>query len=278
MKINYGLKFYREVFGLESLHWGYWADNAEPTIENLKKAQNDYIERVLGWIPAGVVKVLDVGCGLGSVALKLVEKGYKVSCVSPDVYQREVFLEKTRGAVPFMLTKFEDMKPDGKYDLVLMCESVQYLDLRRAFVKCAQSLGPGGYVLAADYFRKEDTPYYRTCRVESAFLDSAVAGGFEMVKSEDITGDVTPTLEAARRVYERYGLPVFELIAGYLSQELPLAVKIVSFFLKKKIRKLNRYVYEHTPQKLDAGMFRERMKYGIYLFRLNPHHSNKEIK
>ncbi|MEW6040271.1 MAG: methyltransferase domain-containing protein, partial [Elusimicrobiota bacterium] len=123
MKIDYGLKFYREIFALESLHFGWWTNGVEPNIENLKKAQENYIEFIMNWIPRGVKKVLDVGCGTGSVALKLSNSGYDVSCLSPDSYQQKIFLEKTKGAIPFYHTKFEDLKVTDKYDLILMCES-----------------------------------------------------------------------------------------------------------------------------------------------------------
>jgi Methylase involved in ubiquinone/menaquinone biosynthesis len=79
------LQFTTEVLGLESLHWGYWDDNDQLNLENLKKAQKNFTSHLSSFIPEGVSQILDVGCGIGDNALHLSENGYKLTCISPDI-------------------------------------------------------------------------------------------------------------------------------------------------------------------------------------------------
>jgi len=72
MKIDYGLKFLRDVLKVESLHFGYWDNGVAPTLDNLRTAQIKYIDHLIEFIPEGVSSILDVGCGTGVVADKLV--------------------------------------------------------------------------------------------------------------------------------------------------------------------------------------------------------------
>ncbi|OIO74604.1 MAG: hypothetical protein AUJ85_05210 [Elusimicrobia bacterium CG1_02_37_114] len=262
-KIDYGLKFLRDVLKVESLHFGYWDNGVPTTLANLRLAQVKYIDHLIKFIPEGVSSILDVGCGTGVVADRLVNKGYKVLCISPDVYQEKIFKERLN--IPFRLTKFEDFDTDSKYDLILMCESMQYLDLDKTFAKCREILNPKGYILTSDYFRKVNTNYYKTCYVEETFLKKSEQYGFHVIKHEDITENVVPTLEFAKNIYKDYALPVAEIFSGYINQEYPGVAKVGGFLLGNKLKKLHKYIYTHTEEKLDTKKFAQFVKYGIYL-------------
>ncbi len=266
-KIDYGLKFYREIFGLESLHFGYWVGNEPLTIEGLKNAQHRYIYHLVSFVPQGVKQMLDVGCGTGVVASELKKTGYEVICISPDSDQEEIFRKTYGETIPFYKTKFEDFKSDKKFDLLLFCESVQYIGLDKLFSKCAELLKPNSYVLVSDYFRKEKTDYYKTTKVLTEFLQESERHKFEILKSEDITQNVIPTLDLAKMLYERYGLPIVEILGAYFQSEHPAISKITSFLFRKKINKLKNYIYRHTPEKLDSKKFTELMRYKIFLLK-----------
>ncbi|MFH2071063.1 MAG: methyltransferase domain-containing protein [Elusimicrobiota bacterium] len=265
-KIDYGLKFYRDIFKLNSLHFGLWDNIKELTVDNLRLAQEKYIERLLGFIPADVKSVLDVGCGTGSVSAKLSEKKFNVEALTPDEYQATLFRQNCPD-ITFYPTKFEDLETDRKYDLILSAESWQYLNLDDAFAKCQSLLRPGGYLLIADYFRKTQDTYYRTCHVEKTFLETISKYPFESVRSEDITEMVLPTLKFGTGIYSSYVLPVMEIISGYLKTQFRFAAGLLSFLFSGQLKRINKYIYVHTKEKLDAEKFKERMVYKIFLYK-----------
>ena len=47
---------------------------------------------IISYIPDEAITILDVGCGVGRLALNLIESGYRVDCVSPN----SVLTEYTR--------------------------------------------------------------------------------------------------------------------------------------------------------------------------------------
>ncbi|MCX7957100.1 MAG: class I SAM-dependent methyltransferase [Endomicrobia bacterium] len=266
-KIDWNLKFFRDIFELECLHFGYW-DNSlkEINLENLKKAQQLYIDVLIQKIPKDVKTVLDVGCGTGEVAKNLLLKNFVVECVSPDNYQYSIVKKKLQN-ITFHLTKFEYLVVDKQYDLVLMAESCQYLNLELMFIKLKQVVSQNGYVLISDYFRKSDIKYYRTTHIESEFKKYLKKFNFEIVSEEDITDNVLPTLTLAKKYYEKYLLPISEIIIGYTSEKMRLVSKIIKFFLKKKLKKINYYIYEHTKDKLNEKKFKENLVYKIFLLK-----------
>ncbi|MCS7231240.1 MAG: methyltransferase domain-containing protein [Elusimicrobiota bacterium] len=265
-KIDWNLKFIRDIFGVECLHFGYWEENQKVDIENLKIAQQRYIDILISKIPQGVKEILDVGCGTGEVAINLINKNFKVECVSPDEYQYEIFKQKSPNT-KFYLTKFEDLVTDKKYDLVLMAESCQYLNLEKAFLKSKEILVKEGYLLISDYFRKYNTSYYKTTHTKEEFYFFVKKYDFEVLFEEDITANILPTLILAKKIYEKYALPIVEILSGYISEKFSLLTKIFNFLLSPVLKKCRYYIFEHTRDKLDEKKFNEFMEYKIILLR-----------
>ncbi|MBN2407096.1 MAG: methyltransferase domain-containing protein [Elusimicrobia bacterium] len=265
-KTDWGLRFYYEVLKLENLHFGLW-EGEELTLDNARKAQKRYTERLLEMIPEGVGSVLDVGCGTGVTARRLAGSGYRVECVNPDAYQEEIFREKSGSAIPFHRVRFESFQSASVFDLVLMSESSQYIDTDRMTEALGRVLRPGGYLLVADYFRKTDSPYYRTCRLKDDFIGRLADGGLEPVETLDVTRAVLPNLVLGRKLYDEYAVPVVRIIADYLKTVPGYIRSAGSLILGKKIKKISHYVFGHTPEKLDERKFAENMEYLFLLFK-----------
>jgi MPBQ/MSBQ methyltransferase len=266
-KVDWGLRFYHDVLNLESLHLGLW-ENDPLTIEGAQNAQERYTDRLTGLIPENVVSVLDVGCGTGSTTIKLKKREYYVECVNPDSYQEEIFKKRIGDSISFHRTKFEEFESSKKFDLILMSESSQYLDTKKMVENVKNILNPNGYLLIADYFRKSDVPYYKTCKIKEEFFTIVKEGGLELVENVDITEAVLPNLTLGKKIYGEYGLPVVSLIVDYLTHSFPFISFIGSKLFSKKIKKVSYYMYEHTPEKLDEEKFRNNMEYLFLLYRI----------
>jgi SAM-dependent methyltransferase len=265
-KIDWGLKFLRDVFNLESLHFGYWENISKIDLENLKIAQKNYIQKLISLFPKNVKNVLDVGAGTGEVAKELMSKNYYVESVSPDSYQKSLFEQKCP-TVKFYLSKFEDLyvPENKKFDLILMAESCQYLNLDKTFENCKKLLNDQGYILICDYFRKEPVSYYKTTHIWNEVVSKIQKHNFKIIYEEDITKHILPTLTLGKNYYEKYALPILEIISGYLSEKIPVVSKIISFIFHKKIKKLQYYLYTHTKEKLDKEKFLMYIQYKIVI-------------
>jgi 2-polyprenyl-3-methyl-5-hydroxy-6-metoxy-1,4-benzoquinol methylase len=267
--IDFGLKIWAEVLKLEHLHWGYFPEKkivGEPVaIAELKKAQLDYTQHLFSFIPPQVKTILDVGAGLGKTASLLTEKGYQVHCLSNDEYQRTVINERYPG-IPFTKSKFEENQLGKKFDLVLMSESVQYLDWPRALTKLEEVLNPNGYLLLADYFRKNDDLYYKACKLKEPFQE-ATALKFTLLNEEDITDYVLPTLDFGTFYWNKYILPVAGIVEEIIAKKTkPFLKFLINLALGKKIMKMRHYIWEHSPDKFNRDKFKNKLDYLIQLW------------
>lgn len=123
------LRFYNEVLGLEHLHYGLWEEGEERTLGNMKLAQQRFEDLVVGTISCDKApkdtRILDVGCGTGSLSRRLIAEGYQVEGLSPDKTQMENFTASL--GVPFHHSRFEAFEPKESYDVLIFSESCQYV-------------------------------------------------------------------------------------------------------------------------------------------------------
>ncbi|MFW6134721.1 MAG: class I SAM-dependent methyltransferase [Elusimicrobiota bacterium] len=265
--IDWGLKFYHDVLGLESLHFGLWRDD-ELNLNGARKAQERYTEELLDLIPDKVNKVLDAGCGTGTTYSELKKRGYEVECLNPDKYQEKIFRQKIKDRVKFHEAKFEEFKVSYKYDLILMSESSQYMDTDKMINNAKKLLNPDGWLLIADYFRKKDISYYKTCKIKDIFIRKISDNGFILEKKRDITNQILPNLRLGRKLYEEYAVPVVKIIAGYLQAKNRFLSYVGKLIFSNRINKIKAYLFKHTPDKLDEHMFEKNMNYLFLLFKL----------
>jgi MPBQ/MSBQ methyltransferase len=261
VKVSTALRFYHEVVGLDHLHYGFW--NGEPlTLEGLKIAQDRFTRNLLEWIPEGVDAVLDVGCGIGSTALTLKEQGYDVEGLSPDPYHETAFARRV--GAPFHLRRFQEFEPHRAYDLVLMSESAQYVWLDSLFPAVARAT-PGGHLLVADYFiangargvlAKSGHPLHE-------FLERAEAAGFHLERRQDITDQVTPTLDLARSWLERYIDPCLEIISDHAQRKRPWLTRPIRWLLRRQIEKA-----AEMRTLVDSEAFKHHKHYLILRFKV----------
>lgn len=242
---NAALNFYLGLTsGSPYLHYGYWqplpAEGEELTLTQFVAAQQAYTDKLVTFIPSGVGTVLDVGCGTGGNAAYLLDQGFVVEGLAPDPVQQEKFLSSTADRAIFHLCRFEDFKSLHPYDLVLLSESSQYMAAQDIAQGAAGTLKPGGHLLLVDMLRS-DTHYtegifsncHRVDELHKAFRSS----GFTLVKTEDISRQIAPTLDLYVDTFRRYGLTTITYAGDLISIAAPPIHALLRWISKRWLRK-----------------------------------------
>ena len=262
VKVDKGLRFYHEILGLDHLQYGLW--EGEPLdLNGLKTAQERYAETLHSWVPEGVKTILDVGCGTGASAAGLLAKGYEVEGLSPDPYQRQIVERRT--GMPFHLVRLQELVPKRTYDLAMMSESSQYVWLDVLFPSLLKVV-PGGYALIADYFIAENAGELpeKSGHPLAEFQAEAERHGFELLRSEDVTERVAPTLDLARAFLERYAYPSLKLAGELFQNDHPHLFKLGRWLLSRKLEK----ELAKVGYMADSARFRQTKRYLFLLYRV----------
>jgi MPBQ/MSBQ methyltransferase len=225
---NAAIDYYTGLTGSYYLHYGYWepipAVGEELTLTRMRVAQEAYAAKLLSVIPEGTKTILDVGCGIGGNAIYLTQRGFQVEGLAPDALQEERFIKNTNSQVPFYLTRFEDFQQNKSYDLVLFSESSQYIAVDDLAQGAARLLSSGGYLLIADMMRF-DSEYqegiFSNCHVVSELKSALEKAGFKVVKTEDISKSIAPTLDLCLDVFQTFGLTTMKYIADLVAIAVP---------------------------------------------------------
>ena len=242
---NAAIDYYMGLTNSSYLHYGYWeplrTQGEELTLTRLRVAQESYAAKLLSFIPDGTKTVLDVGCGIGGNAAYLCERGFTVEGLAPDALQQERFFQNTNGQVPFYLTRFEDFQSSNSYDLILFSESSQYIAALDLAQGAARLLDSGGYLLLADMMRF-DAEYqegiFSNCHVASELQAALVQAGFKLIKTEDISTQVAPTIDLCVDNFRTFGLTTVKYIADVVAIAVPPLYSLAHWAFKRWLEKL----------------------------------------
>ena len=262
-----GLVVGRFALDMQDLHYGYWTDDLELTPQNIPRAQARYTEELMADIPAGVHSILDVGCGAGNTARKLLERGYQVDCVSPNAWLTTEARRVLGGRARVFESKFEDLTLDRTYDLILFSESFLFMKAKRALAQAEAALRPGGYILISDIFKlpaDERSPIGggQDLRRHRARL---AASHFVELKDTDMTANIAPTFDLVNRAYVEAIGPAYGLILARLETSYPMLMKFVRW---KWRAKMTRYEDKHFSGKRDGAHFMKHKSYRRMLYQL----------
>lgn len=139
-----------------------WDPRLAPQIWNQYHNQLDYYFAIAGESP---LRILDVGCAQGTLALLLAERGHKVTAV--DI--RPQFLDYARsryshGEIDFLAANvLEDELPDG-FDLVFANQIIEHLVYPAQLLeRLSRLLKPGGRLIVTTpngHYIKNNLPSY----------------------------------------------------------------------------------------------------------------------
>lgn len=257
----------RHFFGMEDLHYGYWSDGVAVEIANLAGAQAAYTDVLMSHIPAGVRSILDVGCGAGNTARRLVERGYEVDCVSPNPFLTGVAREVLNGRARVFEGKFEDLAAHRRYDLLLFSESFLFIKPDRALPQAERLLNPGGYILMTDIFKApaEGKSPIGGGHQLPVFRDIMARSRFEQLGDVDLTARIAPTFDLLDRTYARAIRPAYDLIAARMHASHPWLTRVARWIWRKKLERLEA---KHFGGRRNGANFARYKSYRLFLFRL----------
>lgn len=206
---------FRLATGTDHLHFGFFQRDDEPVGD----AQERMMELNLFFRPAGALRVLDVGTGLGATARRLVREGCKVTSLSPDAplveyARRRSQREIESGLLELFVSTFEDFHSPHAFDWVLFQESFQYLPNPGAALRKAwDHLAPGGRLHVADQFLTRALPR-DVARFHwlDGFLEEARRTGFRARSVCDVTRAALPS---TRRMLAELAARSAELVARH---------------------------------------------------------------
>jgi cyclopropane fatty-acyl-phospholipid synthase-like methyltransferase len=222
--------YYRDLWGVH-IHHGYWKTGQETKEE----AQEQLIRELLWRAKIGNrARILDVGCGLGGTAIylnKFLGAHVVGITISPTQIKIGNDLVKESGAdVRLVLMDAENLKIDGRFDIVWSVEAISHLNKKADFFRSsARLLRMGGKLVIADWLRSDKlsaaeerkyiAPIERAMLVPrlgspTDYMNDVRSAGLEVRSFEDVSTRVSKTWDISIELAKNTALWKFAATRG----------------------------------------------------------------
>jgi cyclopropane-fatty-acyl-phospholipid synthase len=225
-------------------------ERPDDTLEAAQLRKLDFIARELRAGPG--TRVLDVGCGWGSLVGFLARRGCRVTGITPSPRQAEHIERRSRealeprgaaggaGDITVLRGAFEDqVLPEGSFDAISFVGSIVHLPDKAAALARAHRLlaHHGRLYLSETCFRSEKRYAQFSTSAEFGFIRDEIFGwgdcvpvsryvahletaGFSLAGMVDLTANYRRTIEEWRRRAERNRTAIDEICPGYTDRLL----------------------------------------------------------
>jgi SAM-dependent methyltransferase len=280
-----GLILAQQLLGVEDLHYGLWDDDLDLSLGNLAVAQQRYSDLLLD-TAAGLLahlprpRILDVGCGTGHLAAQMLSRGWEVAAVSPSpalaALARQRLADFHDSQARLVEERFEDLESHrpGKFDLVLFSESFQYIPLPSLFGKLPGLLSPGSCVLVSDFFKsaahgdgQAGDRSFGGGHGLAAFYDCLAQSPFALLRDDDITARVSPTIELLDDWLVNRLAPAAGTLDDYLLDNYPRLTRLFKWLLRHRLARLR---YKYLAGNRSRAVFEKYKSYRLLVLRLTP--------
>lgn len=263
--LDIGIILAKQFYKTEYLHYGYWTDGLEVDSSNVHEAQENYAQLILSHIPKGTKTILDVGCGSGKFAQKLLDEGYQVDCVSPSPNLTKHVRRLVGNRSEIFECGYEDIYTEKKYDLILFSESFQYIPYRISMPLSIKLLNKNGSILVCDFFRKkvEGTSPIGGGHDLDEYYEYASKLPLKNVVDLDITKETAPSIDIVDDFLTNAMVPIYNLIFYVLDNNYPRFAKFLRWKFKKKLKKID---YKYLQRKTNAESFSRFKSYHLLVY------------
>jgi len=261
---NSQLSLYANILQSDFLHYGYFEEVSirpeQTSLEDLRRAQTRYSEKVAGLIINREAPVLDVGAGMGGISRLLSERGFDPVPLTPDKTQ----IAYLRDQYPdFQLIEGRFQEADwaawrGRFGTVLTAESFQYIELDEALAAIPEILVATGRWVICDYFRIDDAVERSGHRLEE-FRSRVTRSGWKIAHEEDITPHVLPGLAFAHMLGQRFVDPVYRFVLARLERNHPAVKYMFDDILSDQDRRIREGL-----DIVDPEVFAKQKKYMLF--------------
>ncbi|MBU2514746.1 class I SAM-dependent methyltransferase [bacterium] len=264
--LDIGLILAKQFFKTEYLHYGYWTDGLTVDNSNIYQAQENYANLILSHIPEGVKSILDVGCGAGKFAEKLLDNGYMVDCVSPSPNLTKHVKNLIGDRCNIFECGYEELNTEKKYDLILFSESFQYIPVHSSIPQSLKFLNNNGHILICDFFRKkvEGTSPIGGGHDLVEFYEYISGQPIETITDIDITQETAPSIDIVDDFLTNTIHPIYNLIFYVLDSNYPKISKFLKWKYKKRLEKIN---YKYLQRKTNAESFSYFKSYHLMVYK-----------
>ncbi|UCC55864.1 MAG: class I SAM-dependent methyltransferase [Gammaproteobacteria bacterium] len=279
-----GLVLARQMRGVEDLHYGLWDADLTLILSNLGVAQQRYTDMLLDLIgrqTAGMhaPRILDVGCGTGSMLQQLYTRGFRVDAVNPSAALNRLVRERLRELgdrdTTLLETTFEAIPVEwlrNQYDLVLFSESFQYIPLAAVFERLPGLLAADGQVLICDFFKTAahgqggpgDLSFGGGHALEE-FYRRVEASEFGVELDVDLTSRVSPNIALLDEWLGKRLVPSVEILNNWLLGEYPLRTRLLKLLLRRQLARLD---YKYLSGNRSQAVFEKYKSYRLLLLQL----------